>query len=312
VSCGGRGSQPGSADPRRFCWHYRHCGLTAASALALPELGEPPGEDVGAPDVRIAIDAPETVARDWSFVCSDHACTITAPEVGRLEVRGGRTIEVSPWESGDPALLRLLVLGSAWGALLHQRGHLPLHAGVIASDDGAYALCGGQGAGKSSAVSWFLARGYRLLSDDLTRLDIAGDSLPNVWPSVAQVKLTRAAIEHRGWDAGGLAPGPAEKLVLPWRTAPAGAEPLRAVVVLRWGRMRLGQLAGLAAVRAIVEAATYRRHLYASPPELTRHWRDALDIARQVPVFELTRPKLWTGSDSVMAELEAALVQASA
>ncbi len=227
-------------------------------------------------------------------------------------MRAGRTIEVSPWESGDPALVRLLVLGSAWGALLHQRGHLPLHAGVIASDDGAYALCGGQGAGKSSALSWFLARGYRLLSDDLTRLDIARDSPPTVWPSVAQVKLTRAAIEHRGWNASRLAPGPVEKLVLPWRSAPAGAEPLRAVVVLRWGRFRLGKLTGLAAVRGIVEAATYRRQLYASPPELTQHWRHALDIVRQVPVFELTRPKLWTGSDSVMAELEAALVEASA
>ena len=76
--------------------------------------------------------------------------------------------------------------------------------------------------------------------------------------------------------------------------------------------MSLGKLCGLAAVRGIVEAATYRRQLYASPPELTRYWRDALDIVRQVPVFELTRPKLWTGSDSAMAELEAALVQASA
>jgi hypothetical protein len=183
---------------------------------------------------------------------------------------------------------------------------------VIASDAGAYALCGGQGAGKSSALSWFLARGYRFLSDDLARLDIAADSPPEVWPSVAQVKLTRAAIEHRGWNASGLAPGPGEKLVLPWRGAQAGVEPLRAVVVLRWGQLGLSKLTGLAAVRGIIEAATYRRQLYASPPELTRHWRDALDIVRQVPVFELTRPEVWTGSDSVMAELEAALVEASA
>src|SRR5256885_14730717 len=114
---GGRPSQQRRSDPRRPRWHYRHCGLTVASALALPELGEPPCDEVGAPDVRISLGAPETVSRDWSFASSDHMCTISAPEVGRLEVLGGNTIEVSPWEAADPALVRLFVLGSAWGAL---------------------------------------------------------------------------------------------------------------------------------------------------------------------------------------------------
>ncbi len=262
--------------------------------------------------MRIALGAPETVAWDWSFVSSDHACTIAVPEVGRFEVRAGNAIEVSPWEGCDTALVRVFVLGSAWGALLHQRGHIPLHAGVIAGNDGAYALCGGQGAGKSSALSWFLARGYRLLSDDLTRLDVARDAPPTVWPSVARVKLSRAALAHQGWNASGLASEPLEKRVLPWRSVAAHAELLRAVVVLRWGRFRLSRLSGLAAARGVIEAATYRRQFYASPPELTRHWRNALDIVRQVPVLELTRPKLWTSSDAAMAELEAALVETAA
>jgi hypothetical protein len=261
--------------------------------------------------VRIALGARETTAGDWSFVSADHRCTIAVPDVGRFDVRDGNEIEVSASESADSTLLRLTVLGSAWGALLHQRGHFPLHAAVIATDDGAYALCGGQGAGKSSALSWFLARGYEFVSDDLTRLDVGLDGPPTVWPSVGRVKLTRAAIEHRGWNASVAASEPLGKLVLPWRSVVDGARPLRAVVVLRWGRYRLSELTGLAAARAVIEAATYRPQLHASPPDLTRHWRNALDIVGQVPVFELTRPKLWSGSDSVMAELEAAVVQAS-
>jgi hypothetical protein len=262
--------------------------------------------------VRIVLGAPETVARDWSFVSSDDTCTIAVPEVGRFEVRAGNTIEVSPWQGSDPALVRVFVLGSAWGALLHQRGHLPLHAAVIARNDGAYALCGGQGAGKSSALSWFLARGYELLSDDLTRLDVAQDAPPTVWPSVPRLKLTRAALAHRGWNGSGLASEPLEKLVLPWRSTPAGPEPLRAVVLLCWGPFRLSKLSGLAAARGVIEAATYRWQLHASPPELSRHWRNALDIVRLVPVLELTRPKAWTSSDSAMVELEAALGETAA
>ena len=133
-----------------------------------------------------------------------------------------------------------------------------------------------------------------------------------MWPSVAQIKLTRAAIEHRGWNASGLASEPLEKQVLPWHSAPARVEPLRAVVVLRWGRFGLSKLSGLAAARALIEAATYRRQLYGSPPELTRHWRNVLEIVRQAPVLELTRPKLWSASDSAMGELEAALVETAA
>ena len=65
--------------------------------------------------------------------------------------------------------IRVFLLGSCLGALLHQRGVLALHASAIETDQGAVLFMGDSGMGKSTTLQAFIKRGYKMLADDITR-----------------------------------------------------------------------------------------------------------------------------------------------
>ena len=75
------------------------------------------------------------------------------------------------------ANIRLYLLGSAMGVLLHQRGLLPLHANAVEIDGKAFAFMGASGSGKSTLAAWFHDHGYRIIADDVcaVRFETEGD-----------------------------------------------------------------------------------------------------------------------------------------
>ena len=285
-------------------WRYAHCGLSVASEIELPELAV--GDEVavgdelaGSEQVRIerslmAVPDPAEVL----FQVSDHRCRIEVPGAGRLEVESGSRITVAA--VAEP-LIRQLILGSAWGALLHQRGSIPFHAAIVSGGQGAIAFCGPAGSGKSSAIAALLDRGYGLVSDDLTRLELPEDGgPPRVWPSTRRVKLSMESLDRTGWSGTGhdalTAEQPLGKFPVPWRgRAVLDPQPLAEVVILEWGEPRCVRLHGLGSARAFGSATAYRPQLLrASPAALARHWGQAIEIARRVRVHLLRRPRDWS------------------
>lgn len=127
------------------------------------------------------------------------------PGVGRFLAREGKIIEYAPNSDADPGSVLLLLNGSARGALIHQRGELPLHAATLTPPgaDRALAICGPSGAGKSTLAAELSRRGWVLLADDTTRIttDEAGAL---AWPSRDRIKLWRDACERAGIDISSL------------------------------------------------------------------------------------------------------------
>jgi hypothetical protein len=242
-----------------------------------------------------------------AFVVSEGECRFSIPEVGRYDVCGGGRIMVRPFPLAEPALVRLFLLGSAWAALLHQRGAFALHAGVTANGDGAVAFCGPPAAGKSSAVAWLIRRGHSLASDDLCRLELSALGQANVWPSTPVIKLSPEALDAGGWSVSleGLRRElPGRKLHIPWEGARTGGPvPLRAIYILRWGEPAVRRMRGMEAVQSFLAAATYRPALLEPASELARHWRMGIEVARRIPIWELTRRRDWSSMDQVMEQL---------
>jgi hypothetical protein len=273
----------------------------------LPELDERPGRRAE-PDVRVVLEATIAgVPADGGQLVESDRCAFRVPEAGSYEVRGGRTIAVQPASDAQPEVVRTFVLGSAWGALLQQRGELPLHGAVVADGHGAIAFCGPQTAGKSSTAAWLARRGFRLVSDDLSRVEVpAADEPPRVWPSHRLLKLSHEALRVYGRGVDGLArePSPegprAGKYLLPWPERAPGPISLRSVCLLDWGDLEVRRLTGISALRAFVAAATYRPRFVSEPAELAGHWRLCTEIARRVPVWQLTRPRDWAVMEDVV------------
>ncbi len=57
---------------------------------------------------------------------------LAIPGVAAFHVHGGREIIIQPAPQADAAAIRLFLLGSAFGALLHQRGITPMHGSAVA------------------------------------------------------------------------------------------------------------------------------------------------------------------------------------
>lgn len=86
------------------------------------------------------------------------------------------------------------LLGPVFGFVLRLRGVVCLHAGAVAVDDGAIALLGPTGAGKSTTVAAFAKAGNAVLSDNITALRDGGHCF-KVLPAYPRIRLWPESVD---------------------------------------------------------------------------------------------------------------------
>lgn len=106
--------------------------------------------------------------------------------VFRLSADGGR-ITWTPAESAAVLDARLDLLGRVLPFALHLRGLLVLHASAVVVGEGAVALVGPKGHGKSTLAHALVSRGAVLLTDDA--LPVFPLDVPAVLPGVRRLRL---------------------------------------------------------------------------------------------------------------------------
>jgi hypothetical protein len=225
---------------------------------------------------------------------------LNIPEVGRYWIKSGREIIVEPSTGVSERNLRLYLLGSAMGAILHQRGILPLHANAIAINGRAVAFSGHSGAGKSTLAAWFHDRGYRLITDDVCAVTFDPDGRPIAQGGLPRLRLREDALIASGRTSVDfeLSYDGMDKYDVPTTSCPSGsAVPLAAVYLL--GRAddtngpthRIQRLMGVEAVDALV-ANTYRGAFTQQMGTVQQNLAACLTVARAVPVFRAER--IWS------------------
>ena len=184
---------------------YRAFGLNLLSEVDLPELV---AAALGQPDVEIRLGpvpagllSPIRVRPRWE--AAESRLLLKIDGVARILVAGGRRITVASNAGVAPRLLRLHLLGSAMGAVLQQRGRLPLHANAIAGRGGVVLVCGRSGSGKSTTAAALDLQGYPILSDDVCALEIAPETV-NLHPSYPQLKLWESTLNDLNLPIEGL------------------------------------------------------------------------------------------------------------
>ena len=274
---------------------YSVFGLTVRSSMPLPELFPATGGQ--APDVIIAtgpdLPADDPVHRHSTI---DGAIVLHIPEIGRFSIAGGSKILVEPLAGVPDGNLRLYLLGSAFGALLHQRGLLPLHANAIEIDGQAVAFTGESGAGKSTLAAWFHDRGHRIVADDVCAILFAEDGRPVALPGLPRFRLWQPALEASGRTAGEFARSYAadnwDKFDVPVNpaTAVATSLPLGAIYVLERGdALAFRRLEGVEAAEAVI-SHTYRGKYVTAAGQERSHWDACVRLARETPVYSVARP----------------------
>ncbi|MGA2713897.1 MAG: hypothetical protein ABSG41_12390 [Bryobacteraceae bacterium] len=179
---------------------YFAFGLSVVSGVLLPELGvrevdAPPQVEIGAGVVPCELE--ERIAKGGLFEVGRGQFLLRLDSVARYLATNGDRIVIDAVPGADEGAVRLFLLGSVFGALLHQRGLLPLHASAIETSKGAVLFAGRSGMGKSALAAAFHARGYRVVSDEICAVHSnSGGSV--VWPAFPRLLLWPDVIEQLG------------------------------------------------------------------------------------------------------------------
>jgi hypothetical protein len=279
---------------------YRAFGLTIESVEPISALEPSAFAFAGPADVEIfegavRIPANAQIIDGVEVSVEGDSYYLSIPEYARFQVVAGRTIvvQVDPCSTRDEA--HLYLLGSVFGALMHQRGILPFHCNAVEIEGSAFLFCGDSGAGKSTLAAHFVERGFRLLSDDLCALQFDGDSRLRVSGGVERLRLWQDTLEHFGRSSAELrlVPGYDQKFELPLSRRNS-AEPLPVVAMYHLRQADLGREAGIFPLRGLdaansVTANIYRRRHADLIGVAPFYLSTAARIVAEVPIFSMNR-----------------------
>jgi hypothetical protein len=260
--------------------------------------------EAGAADVVVRrcnvperLEAATRAGSDWHM--DDSRFLLSLAGVGRFLVTDGSLIEMQP--EGEPGDAVPFLLGTAWGALLLQRGNLVLHASSVSRGGGAVALCGHSGIGKSTLAAALCQTGCDFVSDDISAVEPGPDGV-RLWPDGRCLKLFEESVgrldlaAHRGRE---VLSGTGKHYVEPWNRGPTGPMPLRAIYVLRDREDRdtsqrvASQIARLSTVDAAQTLLTesHRPVLSLAMARRNPHVATTAAVVAKVPVFRFTRAR---------------------
>jgi hypothetical protein len=277
--------------------NYYVFGLRVRSALPLPELI--PAADGDVVDVTISCGpVPRPSGAEGGLSLVDGALVLVVPGVARYRIERGKSIIVEPEPGVADRNVRLYLLGSAFGALLHQRGLLPLHANAIEIGGKAVAFMGASGEGKSTLAAWFHDRGYRIVADDVCVVRVAPDGRAYAAPGQQRLRLWKQALDASGRDSSAYARSFAgradiDKFDVPLDSDRRLADDCELATLYVLGTadaFSIERLGGMDAAEAIFNH-TYRGRYVTDAGSQQQHWTSAVALAQSIPVFRLDRPR---------------------
>lgn len=300
---------------------YTLYDLTVVSELELPAQPLPTteaGAGVGAGavdvDIRFGDIGDEVFAacrQIGPFVfTAPGRMVMQVPDIANYWVEGGARIVIEPAPDSDQDSIRTFLLGSAFGALLMQRGLTVLHGNAI-NVDGEVLICVGEsGAGKSTLAACMERRGYPVLSDDVAALD---EDL-NVLPGLPHIKLWQDAADTFGVDTDGL---PLVRPLLekfltpminPLRT-PAPAGHIYALHLHGHGHIAMRPLLGLERFR-MLSKQIYRPKMLHGMGLSQQHLKHSARLVDRVHMVQVERPDGGQSAealaDAILADMRAA------
>lgn len=279
--------------------NYDCYGLTISSEIALPELIPVSGPRAQlAADVRIRFGAVATEGLPKgrqvgpNLWASGTELWLQIPAVARFLIRGGDEILIDPQPGVDEDSIRVFLLGSAFGAILFERGFLVLHGNAIRIGEHCMICVGPSGAGKSTLAAAFMQRGHQVLADDVVPVDADGRALPGM----PRIKLWQDTADRLGIDTKGLRrirPGIEKFNYSAVTSVPAHPLPVRWVYILdshQQAHSMFEPVAGMARF-PFLHSNTYRLSYLEGMGLKADHLKLCGQLAGRIRLARLTRPE---------------------
>lgn len=178
---------------------YKVFGLNVESEPELPELisFDFKTADVSVRFEQVPDDLPDYKSRGVLYKARPGTFLFRLDTVGKYLVEDGNSIKIERLNDSTDEELRLFLLGSAFGALIHQREMLPFHGSTVVKDGRAVVISGNSGAGKSTLAAVLVNRGYHLLADDVSVINFRGKEAI-IYPGIPHLKLWEDVLKKMG------------------------------------------------------------------------------------------------------------------
>jgi hypothetical protein len=190
------------------------CRWRIHSELPMPEVaqwqyGNRP-RDVVISYAACADVEPPSSARQLSLlthVCATSGWYLRVPGIATIRAREGVEVRIARGNCAGGEDIKPFILGPVLQAIARQRGMLTLQATAVAYGDGAVALCGATGVGKSAIGYALSRRGCLLISDGLSIGAIQADQPHmSVVATLPAFHFWRAAVHSLRISAAEVAP----------------------------------------------------------------------------------------------------------
>lgn len=180
-------------------YYYQLFQLIIQSDIPIIQLL--PSADVRNPDIiieagNIPEDIVEKEAQEIYYDFGDNRSWLVNSYV-RLLMENGNHITYFKKDSCPDMYLTSYLLGWGMSMVCLQRNMLAMHCSVVTDGQKAYLISGESGSGKSTVTRDLLLKGYKLMADDMTLVNLEGDQVV-VTPAFPYQKLCRDAAMHCG------------------------------------------------------------------------------------------------------------------
>ena len=294
-------------------YRYFVFGLYVESEIEIPQFL--PAESKGIADVQIFLrETPEHILKDLkkrgaTYELAPSEFLLGLENIARYHVVNGNKIFITLKEKTDLRDVSLFLVGSCFGALLLQRGTLPLHASGFVYDDQAVLISGLSGMGKSTTANAIRLKGYKLITDDICPIEMT-DGYPYAIPGYPQSKLWEDALENLNIEFENL-PKVRKKLKKRIVRMPNSFEmnpkPIRCIYILgihQKPTVELQEIDGADRFIAI-KNMTYRNYFIEGLDSYPAHFKNCISIANHsVPMKFLIRPSEFSVPEVVNTILE--------
>ena len=297
---------------------YTSYNLTIGSELSLPELTSLDGASTIAPDISVSMgkvtdnglaDGDQLGPFLW---VNSTSLWLRVPHVARFLATNGSHIVIDPEPEADEDSIRVFLLGSAFGALLFQRGLLVLHGNAIRIGNECMVCVGNSGAGKSTLAAGFMRRGYQVLADDVVPIDSQCCALPG-YPRIKLWQDVADKLDINTKDLRRIRPN-MEKFNFPVSDMSATeALPVRWIYILRSehiDEMAIEPIYGMQRFRPL-HNNTYRVRFLNGMALKPEHLKLCGQLASRIHLASITRPRTGFNLDQMMDAIFADIAEVS-
>lgn len=289
---------------------YRAYNLIFFSELLIPELEVAEGT----PDVtirigRVPIQLKNPVDTRRFFQAAQDEFLLRLEKIAGYYVKDGREITIEPYIDSSSPDIRLFLLGSVFGALLHQRGYLVLHGSSVVINGRGVLLTGESGIGKSTLAAAFNKKGCEVLTDDICAVKFSDDGTPYIVPGFPSLKLWQDAADRLETSVDGLEPVKSDmekyrvEIKKGYCTEKVALKEIYLLGKYDSERVEIVPVKDLAKLEALIKN-TYRPRYLNGQKLKSLHFSQCAAVAGKTDIYSVLRPETGFLLDELVAAVE--------